>query len=113
MALLAVTDNRRPVMAYAWQGYGSQTPSGESMASKDTLSAEIVEIVADIAEVEPSEVALDARLEDLGVDSLDGLRIVAAVEKRYRIVIEESEIAKIRTMPDILELVQRYRPEVE
>jgi acyl carrier protein len=83
------------------------------MTSEETLIAEIVEIVAEIAEVEPGEITRDANLEDLGVDSLDGLRIVAAVEKRYRIVIEESEITKIRSMPDILMLVQRYRSEVE
>jgi acyl carrier protein len=82
------------------------------MSRQDTLTAEIVEIVAEIAEKDPREVAPDAKLEDLGIDSLDGLRIVAAVEKRYSIVIEEAEIARIRTMPDIFEMVRRYRSEV-
>lgn len=78
------------------------------MAPQDPLTAEVIAIVAEVAELEPHEVAQDARLEDLGIDSLDGLRIVAAVEKRYGLVIEEAEIGKIRTMPDILAIVRRY-----
>ncbi len=77
------------------------------------LREEITEIVAEIAEMSPDEVAPDSTLEDLGIDSLDGLRIVAAVEKRYRIVIGEAEIAKIRTMPDIFGLVAKHAPKVE
>ena len=76
------------------------------------LVSEVVSIVAGIAEVAVEQVSPEARLQDLGLDSLDGLRIVAAVEKRYGIVIDEAEIGKIRTMPDIIRLVQRYAPEV-
>ena len=83
------------------------------MPPDDTLKREVVEIVARIAEREVGEVGTDARLEELGLDSLDGLRIVAAVEKKYGIVIDEDEIARIRTMPDIFELVARYAPEVK
>ncbi len=82
-------------------------------SSKINLKEEITGIVAEIAERSPDEVAPDATLEDLGVDSLDGLRIVAAVEKKYRIVIGETEIAKIRTMPDIFGLVAKLAPKVE
>ena len=82
------------------------------MALPDRLKAEVTAIVAEVAEVEPHEVAADARLEDLGIDSLGGLRIVAQVEKKYRIVIPEGEIGKIRTMEDVFALVDRHAPEV-
>jgi len=82
------------------------------VTSPDQLTRDVIAIVAGIAEVEPHEVAPDATLEELGIDSLDGLRIVAAVEKRYGIVVEEAEISRIRTMPDVLALVRRYAPEV-
>ena len=82
------------------------------MPLDDTLKREIAEIVAEIAEVDAATISPDAELEDLGVDSLDGLRIVAAVEKKYGIVIEEAEITTIRTMPDIFRLVERFGPGV-
>ena len=80
------------------------------MSSHDRLTQEVIAIVASVAELDPGTVSPSATLEELGVDSLDGLRIVAAVEKRFGIVIDEAEIGKIRTMPDILELVLRYAP---
>ncbi len=84
------------------------------MSSAETnLREEITGLVAEIAERSPDEVAPDSTLEDLGIDSLDGLRIVAAVEKKYGIVIGENEIAKIRTMPDIFGLVAKHVPKAE
>ena len=83
------------------------------MAMPDKLKQEVMAIVADIAEVEIDEVSPDSQLEDLGIDSLGGLRIVAAVEKKYGLVIEEQAISKIRTMPDIFVLVEQHADKVE
>ena len=83
------------------------------MHNLEELKKGVIEIVADIAELEIEEVSPDATLEDLGVDSLGGLRIVAAVEKKYKLVIDEQEIMKIRTMPDVFSLVERHLPDVE
>ena len=83
------------------------------MPIPEKLKQEVLAIVADVAECELDEVKLDSTLEQLEIDSLGGLRIVAEVEKRYKIVISEDEIAKIRTMPDIFALVERHAPEAE
>ena len=83
------------------------------MSRSERLTQEVIGIVADIAEVDPGDVSPTANLEDLDVDSLDGLRIVAAVEKRYGIFIDEQRIAGIRTMPDIVALIEEYAPEVK
>ena len=83
------------------------------MALPEKLKAEVSAIVADVAEVEIEEVLPESRLEDLGIDSLGGLRIVAAVEKRFGLVIGEDEIARIRTMPDVFALVDSHAGEVE
>ncbi len=83
------------------------------MLIDEKLKQEIIEIVAEIAEVDVDQITGDAELEKLGIDSLDGLRIIADVEKKYGIVINESEIGPIRTLPDILTLVERYSSEVK
>jgi acyl carrier protein len=49
----------------------------------------------------------DRFLEDLGAESMDVVNIAAAVEDKYRIRIEESEIGGIRTPSDLLRLVQK------
>ncbi|HVF25952.1 MAG TPA: acyl carrier protein [Anaerolineales bacterium] len=51
--------------------------------------------------------AQDRLMEDLGAESADVANIVAAVEKKYHIVVKESEIARIFTPADLLELVEK------
>jgi acyl carrier protein len=46
-------------------------------------------------------------MEDLGAESADVANIVAAVEEKYHIVVKESEIARIFTPADLLQLVEK------
>jgi acyl carrier protein len=66
----------------------------------------MIEIVAEVADVPVADVSPDALLADLDIDSLRGLRIVAAVEKRWGIVVHEDAIGRIRSMRDIFALVE-------
>ena len=75
--------------------------------SNEKLKREVTEIVADIADLDPDEISPDATFEELEIDSLAGLRLVAEVERRYGIVIPESDIPKIRSMPDVLATIDR------
>ncbi|NJC97060.1 MAG: acyl carrier protein [Anaerolineales bacterium] len=47
-------------------------------------------------------------IEDLGAESADVANLVAALEEKYRITVRESEIAKVRTPADLLELVREH-----
>ena len=49
----------------------------------------------------------DRLVEDLGAESADVANIVAAVEEKYHIVVKESEIARIFTPADLLQLVEK------
>lgn len=50
----------------------------------------------------------DRILETLGAESLDVVNLIAAVEDRYRIAIEEEEIPDIETVEDLYETVRRH-----
>ena len=76
------------------------------MTPQDDVRTQITEIVAEVADVPVDEVPPDAMLADLDIDSLRGLRIVAAVEKRWGIVVSEESIGRIRSMVDIFALVE-------
>ncbi len=52
--------------------------------------------------------AVDRLVEDLGAESADVVNLVAAVEDRYGIVVEEEEIADLSTVRDIHQLVRRH-----
>ncbi len=49
----------------------------------------------------------DRIVEDLGAESMDIVNIIAAVEERYGIHIEESLLPDIATVGDLVGLVQR------
>lgn len=76
------------------------------MTPRDETRAKLMQIVAEIADVPVEAVSPDALLADLDIDSLRGLRIVAAVEKRWGIVVNEDAIGRIRSMGDIFALVE-------
>ncbi len=46
--------------------------------------------------------------EDLGLDSLDGVDLVVAIEKSFRYRIPEQEARSIRTLQDIYDQVGRH-----
>jgi acyl carrier protein len=70
------------------------------------VRTQISQIVAEIADIPVDQVSPDSLLADLDIDSLRGLRIVAAVEKRWGIVVNEDAIGRIRSMGDIFALVE-------
>ena len=65
---------------------------------------EITQMVSEIIEVPVEKLKPDADFfTDLGVDSLKAIEIVAAFEKKYRQIIPEQDIPKIRTIKQILD----------
>jgi len=73
------------------------------------LEQEIKALIADIIEMDPAQVDADAHLvEDLGMDSMMALEILAAIEKRYKIQIPEGALPKITTVNKAIKLARKY-----
>ena len=73
---------------------------------------EIKNLVSEIIEVPFEKLDSDADLfKDLNVDSLKAIEIVAAFEKKYRIIIPENEIPNIRTLGQIIDFTKNIKPE--
>jgi acyl carrier protein len=75
----------------------------------NTLEKEIANIVAEIIEVEEEELweSRDKHLfEELGLDSLLGLEIIANIEKKYKIQIEEEQLKEITSLNKTIEIVK-------
>ena len=65
---------------------------------------EITLLVSEIIEIPPNEITLEADfIEDLKVDSLKAIEIVAAFEKKYRVVIPEEDIPKVSSLGKLIE----------
>ena len=72
------------------------------------MRIEVKKLVAEVTEVPESELREDASFTDeLGVDSMMALEIVAGIEKRYRVTVPEEELPNIRTLKNVYEAVEK------
>lgn len=70
---------------------------------------ELREIAAEVFELELDEVSDTADFaEEYGADSLRAIEILARVEKKYRIEIPQSELAEMRNLKAVYDVVARY-----
>ena len=73
------------------------------------VEQEVRELIADIIEMEPDKIEPDAHLvEDLGMDSMMALEILATMEKKFKIRIPEEDLPKITTLNHAVELAKKY-----
>jgi acyl carrier protein len=54
---------------------------------------------------ERENVGLDARFEDLEVDSLDLVELAQIVEDEYGVEIKDSDLDKVETVRDVVDLI--------
>jgi len=74
------------------------------------IEQEIREIIAEIIEKKPEQVTLEANLvEDLGADSMMALEILAALEKKYRVIVPEDKLPQLTSLRKIMELVKSLK----
>jgi acyl carrier protein len=73
--------------------------------ANDTLKEELRSLVAEISEKD--EIPDGATFKDLGIDSMMGVEIVAAVERQYQIKIGDEEIGDFKDLDSACAMVVR------
>jgi len=71
----------------------------------ETLKGELRALIAEISEKD--EIPDDKHFKELGIDSMMGVEIVAAIERRYKIKIEDSELQEVSTLNKSYDLVKK------
>ena len=75
----------------------------------DNLEKELRALIAEIVEIEPEKITLDAGfVEDLGMDSMMALEILASIEKKYKLRIPEETLPKITNLKEVVGLVSKF-----
>jgi len=73
------------------------------------LENELRAIIAEIVEIDPDKITLDASfVDDLGMDSMMALEILSEIEKKFKIHIPEDKLSKLRNLKAALLLVKSY-----
>lgn len=74
------------------------------------LESELREVLADLCQKEMSGLCVDSDLvRELGLDSLARLRLLAGVEKRLNVRFRDTRLAELRTLAQLMEVIQQTR----
>jgi acyl carrier protein len=68
-----------------------------------TLKEDLRALISEISEVDA--IPDDTHFKELGIDSMMGVEIVAAIERQYHIKIEDAELQEVTTLTKSFELV--------
>jgi len=83
----------------------SQDARGEREPMSDiVLKNKLREIISEVSEVD--DVPDEAPFEDLGIDSMMAIEIVAEVERTYKLSIPEDELQEMTNLTRVFELVR-------
>lgn len=77
------------------------------MAKRDPqeLRQEIKDLVSQVTRIPKQDLKDEARFfDDLGIDSMMALEIAASIEKKYKVVIPEDDLPKIRSLNDVYKI---------
>jgi acyl carrier protein len=73
----------------------------------DSLTQRVLRIIAETQRKEPAQVTIDSSFEELGIDSMDGVNIVFALENEFDINVPDEEVKSIRSVRDMVDGVIR------
>lgn len=80
-----------------------------AIADTQTIGKELQEIIAGIVEIEPEKITLDANfVEDLGMDSMMALEILAGIEKKFKIQVPEEKLSSLTNLKEAINLTRVY-----
>jgi acyl carrier protein len=75
------------------------------------IRAKVDKVLIEGFEIDPAAIRAEALMrEDLGLDSLDAVDLVVALEKQFGLRIEEAEARKMRVLKDVYDYIQRKLP---
>ena len=73
----------------------------------DEVASRVLRIIADNQRKDVSLVTVDSSFEELGIDSMDAVNIVFAIENEFNVNVPDAEMQNIRSVRHIVEGVQK------
>lgn len=76
----------------------------------ENIEKDVKEVIAAIVKRPIGQISDSANLyADFGVDSLLGVEIFAALDKKFHVDIPEKQLSEVRTVADVIELVKNLK----
>jgi acyl carrier protein len=73
----------------------------------DELAQRVLHVISNAQRLPPESVTIDKSFEELGIDSMDGVSLLFALENEFDINIPDDAVRSIRSVRDMVEGVAR------
>lgn len=88
--------------------YNANSFDNQSILEGKKMLEKIKEVLVDAIDVDAEDVKPEASLkDDLGIDSLSAVELAMELESAFDIEIGDDELAKLETVKDIIDLVEK------
>lgn len=86
-------------------------PQAGAGASADAVAVRVMEVVRGIAQERAADLSLETDIAGMGLDSLERMEIVAALEQEFACRFNEEAIMAMETCGDVVEQVRAHAPD--
>ena len=73
----------------------------------DELTTRVLKIIAETQRKDPAVVTITSSFEELGIDSMDGVNIIFALENEFNINVPDEEVKNIQSVRDMVDGVRK------
>ena len=73
----------------------------------DEIAQRVMRCIAETQRLEPEKVTIESSFEELGIDSLDGINILFALETEFGIDIPDEDAQQVRTVEHMVDGVRK------
>lgn len=73
----------------------------------DELTQKVLTVIANTQRIPVEKVSVDSSFEELGIDSMDGVNILFALENEFNITIPDEAAKQIRNVRQMVEGVEK------
>lgn len=78
--------------------------------TRDEIQQQLIAIVLKEKDIAAEQLRPETLLADAGIDSLDSLTILFAIEEQFKISIPDTDARAIRTFGDMIDVVEKLLP---
>ena len=69
----------------------------------DQLTQRVLSVIAATQRISPESVTIDKSFQELGIDSMDGINILFAMENEFDITIPDEQAKKIHSIQEMVQ----------
>ena len=83
------------------------TRNGKPIIMSDQLTQRVLNVIAATQRISPEKVTIESSFQELGIDSMDGINILFALENEFDITIPDEQAKSIRNVREMAEGIRK------